>query len=306
MSISHNRQQGITLDNYTEPHCDGPNDHRKGYQNTIVYSFLVEWKGNIYRVSIICYTRASIGNFLEKNYVALHLRMHIRDHLVEHNGMLHYKDLHLKPRMTKYKVKTTATELAPKKIKSNALNSFRPAKKNLSVAYFERNPNSMWDQSKREYDKNKITGLKWTILPAEDKTLKIILVKEMMNRYGFVSSFAYQINAFTTKHKPTFDHRLQLLYMGLLQTSQIQFFYIMKIMIEKEEGTYKTETNLFREYEKLINKKRLVVNGGNFGRVQCPSLHNYHSLLPHSKRNSRVKKRGGEMSTKWMKKYLNF
>ena len=105
MLISHNRQQGITLDNYTEPHCDGPNDHRKGYQNTIVYSFLVEWKGNIYRVSIICYTRASIGNFLEKNYVALHLRMRIRDHLVEHNGMLHYKDLHLKPCMTNYKVK---------------------------------------------------------------------------------------------------------------------------------------------------------------------------------------------------------
>ena len=79
-------------------------------------------------------------------------------------------------------------------------------------------------------------------------------------------------------------------------------------MIEKEEGTYKTETNLFREYEKLINKKRLVVNGGNFGRVQCPSLHNYHSLLPHSKRNLRVKKKGGggEMSTNWMKKYLNF
>ena len=88
---------------------------------------------------------------------------------------------------------------------------------------------------------------------------------------------------------PTYHQKLQLLYMGLLQTSQIQFYYIMEIMIEKEEGTYKMETNLFREYEQLINKQRLVLNGGNFGRVQCPSLHNYHSLLPQSKRNSKMK-----------------
>merc|ERR1712214_94527 len=81
--------------------------------------------------------------------------------------------------MTNYKVKMAATELAPKKIKSNALNSFQPAKENLSAAYFERNPDSMWDQSKRENDKNKITGLKWTILPAEEET----------NLYRFIISF---------------------------------------------------------------------------------------------------------------------
>ena len=93
-------------------------------------------------MSIICYTRASIGNFLEKNYVALHLRMRIRDHLVEHNGMLHYKDLHLKPNMTNYKVKTAATELVPKEIQSKVLNSFKREEKKLLAAYFERNPDS--------------------------------------------------------------------------------------------------------------------------------------------------------------------
>jgi len=189
--------------------------------------------------------------------------------------------------MTNYKVKTSVTEL-----KSNALNTFQPKVEDLSAAYFERNPDSKWNRSNR--DKNKITRLKWSLLPVEEKTLKIILVEEMMNRYGFVSSFAYQINAFTTKHKPTFVQRLQLLYMGLLQTSQIQFFYIMEIMIEKEEGTYKKKTNLFRVYENVINKKRLVVNGGMFGRVQCPSIHNYHSLLPESKINSRAKKTLGK------------
>ena len=209
------------MDNLTEPHCDGPNDDQPGYRNTVVYSFLVEWKGNIYRLSIICYTRASIGNFLEKNYVALHLRRHMRDHLVENNGMLHYKDFHLQHHMTKYLVKTDTTETKIRftGVKSTLLNSFQPEEKDLSVTFFERNPNSKWNPSNSDYTKNIIRKLTWTKFPLEKKTLKIILVREMMNRYGFASSFAYQINMFIKKHMPTYHQKFQLLYMGLLQTS---------------------------------------------------------------------------------------
>ena len=198
--------KGKILNNFTKRHTDGPNDYRPGYRNTCVYSFVVEWKENIYRLSIICYTRKSMGNFLEKNCVGLHLRRKIRDFQVEHNGMCQYKDFCLKDDMKR----------------SIHLKSLVPPDEDLTPAFFKRNPESKW---KGKFKKKK---LKWAAFEWKDKDNnvriridKMIELREFINQYGFVSSFAHQINCFVNKHSPTRIQNLQLHYMALLQTSQV-------------------------------------------------------------------------------------
>ena len=82
--------------------------------------------------------------------------------------------------MTKYLVKTDTTETKTN-VKSRLLNLFQPKEKDLSLTFFERNPNSKWNHSNSNYTKNKIIKLKWTKFTVEEKKLKITLVQETMN-----------------------------------------------------------------------------------------------------------------------------
>ena len=234
-----------------------------------MYSFLVEWNERVYRLSIICYTRESIGNFVEKNYIGLHMRRKLRDFQVENNGMHQYKDFCLKEIMNEHMVKD-------KKLV--------PSKEHLTKTYFERNPKSIWNG---QFKAKELKWLKFTW--KKIKIDKIIQLHEFINRYGYISSFAHQINKFLRKHNGNRVQSLQLHYMALLQTSQIQFYYIMKLMIDKKKGTY-TNRNIFREYQKEAHSKELVLNGGPQPRIQCPLLHNYAFLVDDQKLEENLQK----------------
>ena len=182
--------------------------------------------------------------------------------------MIEYKDFHLKDSMIEYLVK-----LNPQKQPSLV-----PPKKCLTKTFFERNPNSKW---KGTIDRSQLRWMKcvWRAIKLD----KIIELPKFINRYGYISSYAYQINEFIKKHEPTRDQTIQLLYMALLQTSQIQFYYIMEKMIEKK-GTYKNK-NIFHQYEKeLENVKvgdeggKLILNGGPKGRVRPPAMSTFKFL----------------------------
>lgn len=126
--------------------------------------------------------------------------------------MLEYKYFYLKDNMREYLVKST---------------SFVPPKKCLTKTFLERNPNSKW--------KGRITSAKldwmklvWRAIDLE----KTIQLPKFINRYGcIISLYAYQINKFIKTHKPTRDQIIELLSMTSIQTSQIQFYYIMEKMI---------------------------------------------------------------------------
>ena len=158
------------------------------------------------------------------------------------------------------------------------LKSLVPPDEDLTPAFFKRNPESKW---KGKFKKKK---LKWSAFEWKDKDNnvriridKMIELREFINQYGFVSSFAHQINCFVKKHSPTRIQNVQLHYMALLQTSQIQFYYVLGKMIDKEKGTYKGK-NVFKKYQEEVKLLKLVLNGGPRPRVHPPSLHKYTFL----------------------------
>ena len=175
--------------------------------------------------------------------------------------MLQYKDFNLKESMKEYLFHSKSKRLAP-------------STDHLTETYFERNPNSIWGQRIRRIK------LEWSKFTWREviKIDKMIELNEFISRYSYVSSYAYQINCFIAKHNPTKEQNLQLHYMALLQTSQIQFYFIMKKMIDKKEGTY-VNRNIFREYQSQVTLLNLVLNGGPKPRVHPPSLFHYKFLV---------------------------
>ena len=88
------------------------------------------------------------------------------------------------------------------------------------------------------------------------------------SRYGYVSSFAYEINQFVKKYKPTKDQVIELLYLALLQVSQVQFHYIMNKTMEEQYANI-TKKNLMEEYFHICSREKLSNFGGPFSRVQA-------------------------------------
>ena len=90
-----------------------------------------------------------------------------------------------------------------------------------------------------------------------DKLVTIFL-PEFMNRYAFVSSFAWLINSFHGMKGVTRRHAMELLYVALLTPSQIQF----QRVVQHLRKTFQPRNNLCFEYIKHCKKYRLCANGG--------------------------------------------
>jgi hypothetical protein len=260
--------------NKTARHTDGPNDTRPGYSVTGVLSFLVEWKDNIYRLTLICYTRASIGNWLPSNNYAQMLKQCLHDYRIEWNGSIKYDDFTLYKDMSRYKV-------------YNKYGCLVPPTEHLSNVFFKRITDYQGvgvlinekDGKKSKFEKplteKEVSGLQWKDAKwtTKDKVprileVKIVVVNEFLSRFGFVSSFCYQLNRFNTKFQPTFPQRLQLLYVALLQSSSIQFYYVMDLLMS-ENKEIQPEVNMFQMYQKQCKDSDLLLTAGPQNRVQA-------------------------------------
>ena len=243
----------------TKLHMDGPNDWRASYRHTAVFSFLCTWNNKIYRMTLICYTRASCGNWCRRNFMARSLRLKLLDHSTEKNGRKNYSDFVLSDRF-QYQVVT-------KDLKKISYSYFVPNQEFISPAFLSRNKNSMW-RSDNGYS---TSTLKWKVLKGNwyrlYGDLHVVAFPEFANRFGFVSSFAHQINRYVLKHRPTRLQKLELIYVALLSTSQITFFFVIEIMIESSVRRRKKES-LFLRYIDLCVEHNLVPNGGAFTRYQ--------------------------------------
>ena len=90
-----------------------------------------------------------------------------------------------------------------------------------------------------------------------DKLVTIFL-PEFMNRYAFVSSFAWLINSFHGMEGVTRRHAIELLYVALLTPSQIQFQRVVRHLRKK----FDPRNNLCHEYIKYCKEHGLCANGG--------------------------------------------
>ena len=174
----------------TSLHLDGPNDHRVKYRHTGIFSFLCTWKNKIYRMTLIVYTRASCGNWMQRNFIARSLRSKLQDHSTEHNGRKNYSDLVL---LDNFQCPVVSNSVVSNS--SNISSNFIPSRTYISAGYTARYPNSRWS---REEDYSS-TNLEWNVLE-QFGGLSIIVVSEFPNRFGYVSCFACQINRFIKRH----------------------------------------------------------------------------------------------------------
>ena len=88
--------------------------------------------------------------------------------------------------------------------------------------------------------------------------ITIIFVPEFMNRYSFVSSYAWLINDLSREHKLERHHAIQLLYVALLTPSQIQFHVVVWFLMK----SFTAATNLCAECVQHCKKEKLVADGG--------------------------------------------
>ena len=85
-----------------------------------------------------------------------------------------------------------------------------------------------------------------------------IFLPEFMNRYSFVSSYAWLINSFHGIKGVTRRHAIELLYVALLTPSQIQF---QEVVQHLKKG-FKPKNNLCDRYINHCKKYGLCANGG--------------------------------------------
>ena len=268
----------------TSRHLDGPNCNRPGYTTTAVFSYLCVWKGTAYRTSIIMYTRQSCGNYCWRNFFARKLREKLRDYIVERNGGVHYGDFSLTESMARFRGEYDRRPNANKKF------FLRPEDNDLSPTFFDRNPTSRW----RHVQDREMTSPKWQAFDWEGKyqsPLYLIAVPEFFCRYGFVSSFASQINRFVWHQQlDTPDEMIyQLLYIALISSSQVQFYYVVGLLINEKKQLVakyeesklssggKTDVTLFRRYQRICETELNSMTGGPFNRIQAQPI--THSIF---------------------------
>ena len=241
----------------TSLHLDGPNDHRVKYRHTGIFSFLCTWNNKIYRMTLIVYTRASCGNWMERNFIARSLRSKLQDHSTEHNGRKNYSDLVL---LDNFQCPVVSNSVVSNS--SNISSNFIPSRTYISVGYTARYQNSRWS---REEDYSS-TNLEWSVLEKLGG-LSIIVVPEFPNRFGYVSCFACQINRFIKRHTPTQVQKLELLYIALLSTSPVTFYFVMQNMIQCEVSELQS-VSLFCLYIEICVENDLIPNAGRYSRYQ--------------------------------------
>ena len=271
----------------TKRHRDINNCHRSNWNYTYVSSFLVEHEGNVYRLTLILYTRSSCGDWLDKNIISRHVRQALKDHELCFHGGLTYRDLFLREEMgglDGYSVRRV------KQSPRSWYDVFKPKAGQLRPALYNRHEGAkqLWEEWEGHY-----VDLSWTewvgsneiVLP---RPLKVIIVREFANRCGYVSSYAYQLCRFNIVHKATKEQRIQLLYAALVCPSQAQFYSVMEYFLdgnycrnlrdgldEVQPYTYSAETNMFLEFRTMsIALGFESFNGGPFPRVQPQPLTN--------------------------------
>ena len=88
--ISAFKTESIIKFSGTKKHLDGPNDFRHKYRHTFVLSTLILKDGIVYRLTIILYSRQSVGRFLSQFGPVSTFVNFMKSYKMEYNGDIHY------------------------------------------------------------------------------------------------------------------------------------------------------------------------------------------------------------------------
>ena len=206
---------------------------------------------------------------MDRNVNARIVRSVLRDYKIEYNGMLDYHILSLLDDMTQHKVilfgKYQCRLVPPKKEITNEFLDQMMKWQDFVQRGKEREvrKGSIWALDQEAHSLQWIKQFTW-----HQKILlcKIIILPEFLNRFGFVSSFSYGINQIQRKYKLSKNQKFQLVYVAPHQTSQIQFYFIVGVILKRSK--YNSKTNFYHLYRRLCKQYELIWTGGPFPRYQ--------------------------------------
>ena len=97
--------KNIKLRQKLNRHVDGPNDWRPGYDWTVIWSKMFEMDGQLYRLTVIAYSRKSVGDWMDKEYQAIDTVLDVlKRYKHEYNGNIPFEQFHISDDMCRYKV----------------------------------------------------------------------------------------------------------------------------------------------------------------------------------------------------------
>ena len=215
---------------------------------------------------------------MDRNCKTRHLRQALCDYKVENNGLLDYKDLHLSEDMSQYNVLKEGSgmrcrfippscelnQLFLKRIRS--FNWFMINNPTTSPKVIPDSYRSIWESNSMVVCFLSWINFRWQVGELIYEVEDCFVVPEFLNRFGFVSAFAYIINQFKKKYSISRRQHLELLYVTLTQTSQMQFVYITRAMLTTD--SYGTDDNLFFEFRDTCTRHGLKFTGGPLPRFQ--------------------------------------
>ena len=250
-------------------HRDGPNCSDISYKHTLVFSKLVVWRQIVYRFTIILYSRASCSYWLIKNRKARKLRRLLRSSKIETNG-IDYRSFNLSSNMSAYKGKVqNVNDDVP-------IFRIKPSQDLLTKGFFSDIPNSIWGHNDFH-----LKEMKWVEFPLlknqpSSPTLPVIFVPEFQNRSAFVSLFASAINNARDKVSLSKNQVLELVYVALLSTSNLNFFYVLQEMLNNYITDHQWDHPFFF-FKETCHRKGLKIRGGRNPRFQGQSEENLPS-----------------------------
>ena len=165
-------------------HSDGPNDGRKSFRNTVVFSQLLKWDEMLHRFTVIMHSRQSCGDWMIKNAKACSMRRLFHDCKTNYNGGCACESFHLSDKMMgcmgHHKKRTKVFILAPPSTSDD--NGKHNHQSNLCHLKWEE---CKWRPKEKICKKN-----------VKHDTLMTIFLPKFVNRHSFVSSCAWLINLF--------------------------------------------------------------------------------------------------------------
>ena len=285
----------------TKKHRDGPNDSRHKYRHTFVLSTLIVKNGKVYRLTIILYSRHSVGRFLSNYGPANTFVEFMKSYRKEYNGDIHYEDQYYKDDGAYYvkrnkdgcvlsKNNKLMGIIPPQPSNNSSLTHYRIIppmtiyqkgethfefleKFKLPSFWKEKKPNVQGEAVHVKWHQltNELTDHSYLQLEYNEKKLyegvDVMIFPENCRRYNHPAIYAHAINILKEQHPElSLRQKKDLCLIGLVHHSSITYYCLLRhLSIGEENLGSKNMLQLYFDYAKKFGLKHM---GGIQQRMQ--------------------------------------
>lgn len=278
----------------TKKHRDGPNDSRHKYRHTFVLSTLIVKDGIVYRLTIILYSRQSVGRFLSNYGPANTFVEFMNSYRKEYNGDIHYEDQYYKDDGAYYVKRNKDGGVLSKNNKLMGIIPPQPSNNSSLTRYRIIPPMTIYQKGETHFDFLDKFGLpsfwkeeksnleeavhvKWHQLTKEltdnsglqyeyNETklyegVDVMIFPENCRRYNHPAIYAHAINILKQQHPElSMRQKKDLCLIGLVHHSSITYYCLLRhISIGVKNLGSKNMLQLYFDY---ANKFGLPIMGG--------------------------------------------